>query len=154
MILRTVKIAHWLLEVDPERTKGFYQGIKAEEMCDCLYCQNFVEASKSLDPAVLQLFQQLGIEPGKPSHLSDIPKSEDKINRNNLRKYHFVGKVIEGELCNLSDWDETNTLQVDNFKLGISRDMEFGPDNFPEPILQLDFEADLPWLLVEEPEEI
>jgi len=153
VILQTVKIANWLLEVDPERTKEFYKNSKAEEVCDCLYCLNFVEASKSLDPAVLQLFQQLGLEPEMPAHLADIPISEDKMIRYYTGNYHFVGRVLEGEVSKLSDWNEMNTMQVNNFKIGISRKIKFGPENFPQPILQLDFETDLPWVLEEEPEE-
>ncbi|MBD3109931.1 hypothetical protein IEO70_16450 [Bacillus sp. AGMB 02131] len=152
--MQTVQVAQWLLKVDAEKTREFYKNVKSEEVCDCIYCLNFMEASKSLDPAVLQLFRQLGINPEKPSHLSDIPISEDKMIRYYIGNYHFVGTVIDGQMCTLSDWNETNTVQMHPFKLGISNKTKFGPENFPKPMLQLDFEADIPWLLAEEPEEI
>lgn len=59
-----IKIAKWLLEVDVEKTKAYCE--KGIEVCDCLYCNNFVEVTKELDAGVLELFQKLGINPAMP----------------------------------------------------------------------------------------
>ena len=154
VILQNVKIANWLLEVDTEKTREFYRNDQGADECNCLYCHNFVEAIKSLDTNVLQLFQRLGIRLEKPAHLSDIPISDDKMIRYYVGNYHLVGRVLEGEVSTLSTWDETNTLQINNFRMGFSEQFEFGPKNLSAPILQLDFETDLPWVLEEEPEDI
>ena len=50
-----------------------------------------------------------------------IPISDNKMIRYYTGNYHFVGRVLEGEVSELSDWNETNTLQLNNFKIGISK---------------------------------
>ncbi len=40
-ILKQITIGNWLLEIDMEKTRDFYE--KGIEVCNCLYCNNFVE---------------------------------------------------------------------------------------------------------------
>ncbi|QGQ45764.1 hypothetical protein [Metabacillus sediminilitoris] len=62
--------------------------------------------------------------------------------------------MLEGELSTSSNWNETNTTQIKNFTFGFSNDLEFIPGGFPNPILQLDLAADIPWVLDEKPDVI
>lgn len=149
MILQPIKIANWLLEVDGDKTREFYN--KGIEGCSCLYCNNFVEACKYLDASVVNVFNKLGIHPDMPTHLSDYPAMEDGM-RVYMGSYHLIGKVLEGKLCTMSDWNDTNTIQIKNFTVGFSKDLQFVPKDFPNPVLQLDFEAEIPWVLDEKPD--
>jgi len=51
--------------------------------------------------------------------------------------YHFVGRVLEGELCTVSNFNEMNTIHVENFKLSLT-------EGFPSLVLQLNFESSMP----------
>ncbi|WP_226528571.1 hypothetical protein [Metabacillus niabensis] len=35
-----------------------------------------------------------------------------------IGSYHIVGKLVEGEHCTGSEWDETNTTRIQNFTFG------------------------------------
>lgn len=145
-MVQRVRIAKWLLEVDVDKTREFYN--KGIEGCDCLYCNNFAEACKYLDPSVSNVFNKLGIHPAVPGHLSDYPALEDG-KRVYMGSYHLAGRVLEGEWCTISTWNDTNTVQIKNFTVGFSKDLELVPKDFPHPILQLEFEAEIPWVLDE-----
>jgi hypothetical protein len=151
LMLQQIRIANWLLEVDIDETREFYN--KGIEVCSCLYCNNFEEACKHLDSSVATVFRRLGINPAKPGHLSDYPTMEDGI-RNYIGSYHLVGRVLEGELCIMSNWKDTKTVQIKNFTVGFSEDLEFVPKGFTNPVLQLDFEASIPWVLDDKPDRI
>jgi len=151
VMLKQIRIANWLLEVDIDKTREFYN--KGINVCSCLDCNNFVEACKHLDTSVANLFNELGINPAMPAHLSEFP-TEETMTRLYIGNYHLVGKVLEGELSTLSNWNETNTTEIKNFIFGFSDDLEFVPGDFPNPVLQLDFEADIPWVIDEKPDEI
>lgn len=84
-----IKIAKWLIEVNVVKTREFYN--KDLEVCDCLYCDNFVEACKNLKPSVIDVFRKLGINPAKPAHLSEFPSEEDG-KRIYIGQYHLVGR--------------------------------------------------------------
>jgi hypothetical protein len=148
-MLQQIRIGNWLLEADIEKTREFYN--KGTEICNCLYCNNFVEACKQLDTSVATVFSRLGISPTMPGHLSENPTTEDGI-REYLGKYHLVGRLLEGELCTTSNWKDTNTVRIKNFTSGFSKDLEFVPKEFPNPVLQLEFVATIPWVLDEKPD--
>lgn len=54
VMLQQIRIANWLLEVDIDKTREFYN--KGIEVCSRLYCKNFVKACKHLDISVSNLF--------------------------------------------------------------------------------------------------
>ena len=147
-MLQQIIIGKWLVEVDLAMTQEFYS--KDREMCNCLYCKNYVEASKVIKTSVSDIFNKLGIVPIKPAELSQFPAAEVRT-RLYIGNYHFVGRVLEGELCTRSNFNEMNTFKVENFTFGFSKDLEFVPEGFPSPVLQLSFEANIPWVLKENP---
>jgi hypothetical protein len=143
-MLQQTRIANWLLEVDVEKTREFYN--KGTEMCNCLYCNNFVEACKHWDASVASIFNSTGINPAMPGHLSVYSTMEDG-KHDYIGNYHLVGTVLEGELCTTSNWKDTNTVQIKNFTFGFSTELDFVPKGFPTPVLQLEFVANIPWVL-------
>ena len=149
-MLQRIGIEKWLVEVDRDKTEDFYN--KDIEVCDCLYCKNYVEACKYLNTSVSDIFSKLGIQPTKPVHLSEFP-TEKAGTRLYIGDYHLVGRLVEGELCTSSNFNEMNTFQIENFTFGFSEDLEFVPDGFPTPVIQLSFEATIPWVLTENPDD-
>lgn len=134
-----MKINNWILEVNTEETKKQY--LKEWDLCDCLYCHNFYQATKSLAEAELQFFKQFGINPSKCNHISHFDSQENGLHLY-IGCYHIVGKV------------SAETITIDGaIKIGnsltacFSNDLEFVPDGFTKPVLQIDFELELPWVL-------
>lgn len=150
-MIQQIRIENWLLEVDIDMTQKFYE--KEIEVCECLYCRNFIEAIKQLDSSVMTLFSRLGFNLAKPGHLSDYQVVQEGTLMY-IGNYHLVGKLLEGELCKQSSWTNSNTTQIQNFTIGFSKDLEFVPEEFPNPVLQLDFVAIIPWILDEIPDSI
>ena len=141
-----IKIAKWLLEVDIEQTREFYR--KDIEMCTCLNCRNYVKATQTLNASIISIFNSLGIDPAKPGQLSDFPAIEEVMHEY-IGSYRFFGKVIDGELCSNENWNDNNTVQIENFTFGFSNEREFLLDDFPQPVVQLEFIALMPWNLGE-----
>jgi len=145
--MHQIKIEKWTLKVDIEKTKEFYK--KEFDSCRCPDCRNYyMAASSELKPAISNIFSHLGINPVKPAHLSAYPTENSDFLLYNGH-YHFVGKVLKGPLCTTDHFTEENTIELDDFNLGISEELLFVPEGFPEPILQLEFEIKVPWILHE-----
>jgi len=142
--MEKIEFMDWLLEVDVDKTKEFYN--KEFELCDCLYCENYRKACKYLSLSVKELFAMLGIHPSKPSHLSEFGEMADGM-RIYGGCYHLVGKIVEGEYCTSSTWNDANTAEIGNFTIGFEKDLMFVHDDFPHPVLQIGFEAKMPWVL-------
>lgn len=70
-----------------------------------------------------------------------------------IGSYHIVGKLVEGEYCKDSEWNDTNTAKVENFTFAFNKELMFVHDELWRPVLQLDFEARIPWVLNEKPED-
>jgi hypothetical protein len=149
-MLQQIRIGKWLIEADIDKTREFYN--KDISVCNCLYCKNYVEACKNLMTSGSDVFTKLGINPAKPAHLSEFP-SEEARTRLYLGHYHLVGRVLEGELCTDTTFNEKNTIEIDNFTVGFSEDLEFVPVGFSNPVLQLSFDAKIPWVLKENPDD-
>ncbi|SFC96325.1 hypothetical protein SAMN02799633_02165 [Bacillus sp. UNCCL81] len=49
-MLPQIRIGKWLIEVDIDRTREFYN--KEMEVCNCLYCKNYLEVTKYFKPTV------------------------------------------------------------------------------------------------------
>ena len=145
-----IRIGKWLIEADTDKTREFYS--KDIPVCNCLYCKNYVEACKNLRTSVSEVFTKLGINPAKPAHLSELP-TEEESKRLYLGHYHLVGRVLEGELFTLTNFNEMNTYEIENFTVGFSEDLEFVPEEFPTPVLQLSIDAKIPWVLKENPDD-
>ncbi|MGX9135062.1 hypothetical protein ACWV26_11940 [Rummeliibacillus sp. JY-2-4R] len=149
-MLQQIRIEKWLLEVDLVKTREFYS--KDIEVCNCLYCKNYVEASKFLNTSLSDIFNKLGVLATKPAELSEFP-TEETGTRLYIGDYHIVGRVLDGELCTSSRFNEMNTFKVGNFTFGFSKHLEFVPEGFPHPVLQLSFVANIPWILSENPDD-
>jgi hypothetical protein len=61
--------------------------------------------------------------------------------------------MLEGELSIFSNFNKSNTFEIENFTFGFAADLEFVPNNFPTPIVQLNFDANISWVLHENPDD-
>ncbi|MBP1917482.1 hypothetical protein [Lederbergia galactosidilytica] len=148
--MKLIRLLNWSFEVDVGKTRQFYE--KDIELCNCLYCKNYMEAVRHLDQSIIEVFTALGINPTKPNHLSEFGETEDRLCLY-IGSYHIVGRLVEGQYCTDSDWNDINTAVIENFTFGLGKELVFVHDELPRPVLQLDFEALIPWVLNEKTED-
>lgn len=63
--------------------------------------------------------------------------------------YHLAGEIVKKPNKEAKKWDDLNIIKIDNLKFTFSEDLDLVPENFPKPVIQLEFEVMLPWLLEE-----
>jgi len=146
--MKLVKFNDWILEIDVEKTLAFYK--TDMEVCKCLYCCNYGEAVKNNDDSVTSFLGELGIMPDRPVEVSEFPMENSEL-LHYIGFYHIVGKVLKGETCTISDWQDHHTYQLGAFEFCLSWEVEQVQKNFPQPIIQLNFDVKLPWVLKEYP---
>jgi hypothetical protein len=134
------KILSWEIQFDKEATIQAYLSLPAQ--CDCAYCRNFHMIVQRLPSDFASLLQKIGIDPTQPAEIVHY-----NVNPAGTHYYgwwyHFVGQIINGDE---SLEDLTQGVQIE-FR---SKD-ELAPKNFPRPIVQVEFFANLPWVLAEQP---
>lgn len=59
-----------------EKTKAFYQQLESGELCDCVYCQNYIREIKSAYPEAAEFLSQLGVNIEKPFEVM-LPESDE-----------------------------------------------------------------------------
>jgi hypothetical protein len=141
----------WILQVDVDRTSKFYNDINDEIQCDCLDFQNYrMYLTKS--EGVRSFFQKLGVNPFKDGDYTSygVPENERLLY---LGVYHIVGVIVSGPTVITDKWSDANLIKVEDFNIGFSYELRCVHADFPEPIIQLEFEANFPWLLEKEWEE-
>lgn len=148
--MKRIRLMKWFLEVDLNRTKEHYS--KDCELCECLYCENYRDVCRGMEPTIVEIFTALGIDPAMPSHLSEFGEMEDGL-RLYIGNYPLVGKLIEGEDCTDSEWNDSNTARIENFTFGFGKDALYGQEEEPYSALHLEVEAQIPWLLNKKPED-
>lgn len=93
-----IEFNHWNIEVDVEATRAAYAAIAKgdSEECGCCMCRNFVaQRDRAYPPEVLQLFERLGIDPGKELTNSCVVTAPGKDLY--LVLHCFVGSVLPDE---------------------------------------------------------
>lgn len=148
--MKRIRLEKWLLDVDEDKTGRLYH--ENTEICHCLYCRNYTEVMNNLSLSIHSVFTTLGIKPTKPMLLSEFGKAENGVHLY-IGSYPFVGELLEGRYCTDSEWDETNTATIGFFTFGITKELVVNADELPQPSLQLDVEARIPWVLDESPED-
>jgi len=149
--MQRAQIGPWKIEYDREATQAAYAAWDICR-CTCQECQNYMANVPSFPFTVLQFFDDLGIDPAKPTEV---------IGDQGI--YHLVGKYISGEdiwqpvLEQSQDGldksaERARAVQwfspAENFFVGFTQSIELQPNEIP-PEQTLQMELHLPWLLDE-----
>jgi hypothetical protein len=155
-MIEQVKVLDWVLEIDTEATRAFYAKLGPiwPKDCTCLYCQNYVASCDLLPTEVLELFRTLGIDPIKEAEVYEMGENADGLHFYG-GFYHIVGRIVEGR----DSWVTVGPNQVhtelsplvESFKFGFTEHVALVPKGFPEPVLQVEFLGNIPWVLEERP---
>lgn len=148
------------VDVDVEETKKFYE-TEEEDRCECQICRNYRKFCEYLTDEERNFFDALGIIPERYGEF--FGAKEDNLNMLVMSgMYHIKGEFInKPELVavsaeKLKELNFESPVNDYNFQIGryelnfeINDNIACVPLNFPEPILQLNFHINIPWLLEE-----
>ena len=161
MSMHRVQFRDWEFEVDSELTKRIYAKVIGgfSEGCDCKYCLNYLPQNDRIFPEEINFFfENLGIDYHKESECLSYFDDSEFSNTNaylyELHDYggwfHFAGNIRSGREC-LDRNSNTYKLTpiTENFSIGFRRgkDLNFFEDNIP--LVQVEFEAKIPWIIGE-----
>lgn len=163
-----LSIYGWTIEVDREKTAQIHASMElgSAEACGCLDCKNWAAVRQSAYPnEILALFRKLGIQTDRETEMgSPLSLGNNRFLYNGW--FHFVGKLLSGpstreevpsELFNSTGqggrverviYHEVNL----KFSIGFSEKTDLLPKEFKgEDVVQLEFTAEVPWVLKEPP---
>ena len=149
----------YVLDIDVDRTRAFYgrPDVKTtSEQCVCTGCQNYDAAILLASPKVLNFFESLGIDPRKPAEVYDLlggdPDEAGTMYYNGW--YHVCGVRLQGDDAWVNVTDEMKHLEFakmyavdDSFKVSFEEGTLMLHKAFPSPVLQMEIDAHLPWVL-------
>jgi hypothetical protein len=150
--MEQIKVGSWLIEIDVIKTKEFFQKYHLiTEDCGCDYCSNYVLTCDSFPKDIMNTFNILGIDPRKEGEIYECIDNEDGIHLYG-GFYHIVGRIIDGpDLWKPSEETEEfsspHHIDHNHIEIGFSKKLTLVPDNFPKPVIQFEFEMNVPWLL-------
>jgi hypothetical protein len=166
-----LKVLNWRVEVDPDATRRTHDTIRAggPETCGCISCRNFIAVrGLAYPPAALELFDRLGIRPDRESEVCGPTRLSDGRYRYH-GWFHFIGSILDRppvtrEIRSINTPDGVREIPwttVEYEDLGSSfiiylddEEVDVVPPEFAdEPLVQLNFFTEVPWMLPEPPKE-
>lgn len=141
------EFGHQKVDIDVERTRQFYHGA-TEISCTCDGCVNFVKAVDVPPAPVKTFFDDLGIDLKKAAEIY-IGYQNDDGSLLYLGFCHVCGIILDGD----SFWGVLAQKGNDpfrvspNFMVHFHNDISLLERNFPKPVIQLEFDARIPWVL-------
>lgn len=135
--MEQVHIGEWILLVDVPKTKSFYARMSYQN--ESSPWLNYIEVSSFADEEVQAFFNLLGVDMLKPSQLSYYPV-EEGTRMMYTGSYYLYGEQLAGEL---DGWD----MMIGDFCFSLTQEMEAVPEEMSGKIVEISFEAVLPWML-------
>ena len=160
---------------DSAATRAYYTEHPAHNSCTCSGCKNFREYSKMFPAEVKDFFSSVGISDMRviaeiiphitlddgllfyggffhvvgtmtnaPEFTQEVPCYESSTDADGKRTFVKTGTEKR-------TWYETAFRKLtDSFEIMFSDSTALVPDDFPRPVLQLDINAHIPWVIDEE----
>ena len=151
------EFGNFCIDVDVERTKAFYKNLSKTviEDCGCVNCRNYYQAISQVSGKVKSFFDTLGINPQKSPEATWWVTNGDGVAYYSII-FHIVGTLVKSVDIYIPIDDngfETileNYYEIDkDFKVGFTSKTVLLEKNFPQPCIQLEVDAHLPWVLDE-----
>ena len=149
-----IRFGRWELLYDPELTGKSYASVTVggPEECGCDPCLNFIAARQQIyKPGVLELFRKLGISHDREVeiyHLARVSPGRHLYGG----WFHFVGSIASGADAAMqvteNSWRPALEKTSESFSLGFSSRLGLVRRPFKNlPLVQLEFMAEVPWIL-------
>lgn len=156
-----VQFGQFKAEIDVDKTQEFYKKMECvSKGCDCAGCRNYESAIDFLPDEVTHFFYSIGIDMKKISEVYvNTTNPDGTVFYGGF--YHLCGKLLEGKSAWVEQWIEKDTVRVDrwehsktysvskDFYISFQEDCSLVETGFPAPVLQLEIEANIPWVLKE-----
>ncbi len=151
-----IEVAHSRIECDPQATRQAYaqRATGSPEECGCLHCRNFAAARRQTYPEqALNLFTKLGINANREAeiyHNGQLPSG--------LHYYggwfHFVGEFLPGIADQQDNHEDNHEFEFvslsEHFQIAVTSRVHLIPSSFEGlPLVQLEFLAEVPWVISE-----
>jgi hypothetical protein len=138
-----LELPGWHIEFDRDATIAAYRQVTigGPELCNCDYCKNWAQTRSQILPANFQeLLGQLGIPSDRECEVYQCAKLETGLHQYG-GWYHFVGHVLNGER------EGSANIEFGSFSVYFHSKPALLPQAFAGlPVVQLEFEAKIPWL--------
>ena len=153
MNVERIALAGWILECDPEMTRRLLTSLPegASEACGCLHCRNFAAAREQVYGAEGRaLLERLGIPLDREAEVYEIGPAERWGHRQYAGWFHAVGRVVRDPLVDKPPLGASFTQVGRSFRVFFTSKGSLIPEPLLlHPIVQLEFEAEVPWVLAE-----
>jgi hypothetical protein len=158
-VLTSIQCGRWLVSCDVEATRRAYTAVAqgSAEECGCNTCQNFAVQRARVYPATtLALFDSLGIQPDREAEVSHFARLESGLHFYG-GWFHFMGSIVSGadaaKQISENRWQSDLENETEDFSLGFTSMTHLVRKPFEGfPLVQLEFNANIPWVLqTEEP---
>jgi len=141
-----MKIGNVMADVDVAATQRFYASApRLLVPCDCPGCRNFCQAVRHMQKDARALLEQLGIDPENPAEQWGMCAE----NAGSMLVYnafwHLCGQLVSPETEPFLPLPQQNQCTY-----RVSAQCGLVSEDFPRPVLQLDMNLRLPWLLDEQ----
>lgn len=155
VIVTLLEIGKYLLDIDTDKTKEFYS-LTDEISCDCQGCRNFKKWSINLHKDLFSFFESLGVNPEKLEEMSICCKNKNGTVFYN-GYYNICGKILQGknEKIRISKnhykYPDDALVEIsESFSVSFfDNDIYLLNEDFPKPVIKMNINADVPWLLDE-----
>ena len=147
------KIGNAVVDIDVEATRAFYSLVKPRNACDCAGCRNFRKWAENSPPAVGEFLREIGIDDLCYASVSPCGAGREKYAQDRrifyTGFYHVVGRKIDGGEGRFA-MAGGSTMLTEAFSVTLNEGpLLDAPVGLPGPILQIGFQALIPWLLDE-----
>ena len=148
------EFGEYKLDIDAARTRRFYE--TAEDfLCDCAGCRNFRKAVPMVPDAVHAFFRQFGVSIGNPAEMTAYV-SRDGNTTYYGGFYHICGTILAGKDPWQEVGDGVHQLNAHcargphkDFSVFFTEMCALVEEDFPTPVIQMEVECHLPWVLEE-----
>ncbi len=149
-------VGPWVIEHDPDTTRRCYARIPWGNDCDCDPCRNLDALGEDAFPAEARhVLGELGIDFHKPAEVYHIARLENGLQQYG-GWYHCVGRIVSGRDASQPEAVATPPQHFEaasfseHFSITCSSGRDLAPEVFGDlPLVQVDFSAELPWVLDE-----
>jgi hypothetical protein len=151
-------VGPWVIEHDPDTTRQCYARIPWGDDCDCDPCRNLDALGENAFPAdARRVLGELGVDFHKPAEVHHIARLENGLQQYG-GWYHCVGRIVSGRDASQPEAGTSPPQHFEaasfsgHFSISCSSARDLASEAFGDlPLVQVDFSAELPWVL-DEPE--
>lgn len=155
-----ITLGEYILDINVEENEKYYKNERyTSEGCECDGCINYELAVDQVSSEVREMFKRLGVDIKKPAEVYV------NCSKNNILFYsgfyHLCGTIIKGESpwkivseakkSTVSHLDENIMFYIEkSFRIAFQEGCALLDQNFPQPCMQMEIVAYLPWVLQKE----